>query len=50
MSHFETNIQTFSGEGTQPVPKTPPSMGRGHSLSIPHLLGAYGASNFESPF
>ena len=38
----------ISGEGAQPPPQTPSSVGRGHPLPILHPIGASGASNLAS--
>ena len=43
---LKAKIKTFSGEGAQPSPQTPPPVGRGTPPPKPVPLGAYGASIF----
>ena len=44
----EKNFKKNSGEGAQPLPETPSSVGRGHPLPTLHPIGASGASNLAS--
>jgi len=45
---LKAKIKTFSGEGAQPSPHTPPPVGRGTPPPYTSPLGDYGASIFAS--